>query len=288
MQNQQTPPRNTTTTQDDAMRGCVIVTGILNHHPDDYHPLEILSNLYQNIVKLNNFDIFFYLDYDDQVLRPDTDTMTSIYDIFGKHLKGFTIQSTRTEDLQEEQQHIEHYKRRCDSSYHLVYEELGHRDYILHGFLTYTTNGSIRQWYKFFKGLQMKQAYEKQHDFRYDLVMRYRPDNISPPQHFPVSRYLDPNTIYGGNDIYMYGQSELMDKLGEGLFYYGALIDKEMYSSTDIVAWGIQWCSECQVHQYLKQILKGTYILEKHDITFCNHRLAHPELKADTDKLIIK
>lgn len=83
----------------------------------------------------------------------------------------------------------------------------------------------VPQLYKIWHGNKLKCDYERQNNFKYDLVIRSRPDNLFL---YPMDGYLDnihnsvyaingdghyfPNRIY---DIFFYSNSENMDKIAE-------------------------------------------------------------------------
>lgn len=90
------------------------------------------------------------------------------------------------------------------------------------------TVNSYSQIYKICDSIKLKSQYEKDHNFNYDIVVRFRPDNLMVNQ---FNFEIDPNTIYNINfggayypkriyDILFYGDSKSMDKISNTFIEY--------------------------------------------------------------------
>ena len=100
---------------------------------------------------------------------------------------------------------------------------------LIHLWNSYKVDGvwkptSIPQFYKINRANCLKSKYEKENDFKYDIVIRYRPDLIMVDKlnidsnvnntivNINTQKYHWPNRIY---DIFFYSNSSNMDKISE-------------------------------------------------------------------------
>jgi len=91
------------------------------------------------------------------------------------------------------------------------------------------------QMYKIYDSIRLKSNYENLNSIKYDIVIRMRPDNLF-VNHFDFN--INKNTIYNQNfglafhpnriyDIFFYGDSESMDKIGGVFFNFCDLLKYE-------------------------------------------------------------
>jgi hypothetical protein len=102
----------------------------------------------------------------------------------------------------------------------------------------YQTVNSFAQIYKISDSINLKTKYENEHNFKYDIVVRIRPDSLF-VDHFNFDINLDtiyninfgsayyPNRIY---DIFFYGASVAMDKIGNCFINFVSLLQNNFYN----------------------------------------------------------
>jgi len=179
---------------------------------------QVVENLYNNLIKPYNADIFISTwakrghSYNHGTL-PDPEVKERATDVITQDM---LVRTYKTNLIATEIENVETYEQTMPDAY---------KDIYINGFTwagLKLTGTCVLQFYKMQRVNQLKLDYEKANNFKYDLVIRCRPDNI---MFAPLSpRYLDnlrtniygincqgtfyPNRIY---DIFFYSSSENMD-----------------------------------------------------------------------------
>jgi len=109
----------------------------------------------------------------------------------------------------------------------------------------YKVNGklfptSIPQLYKIWHANEMKKKFEKDHNFKYDVVIRFRPDlimldplcinfeNCDSIIHMNTPRFFFPNRIY---DLFFFSKSENMNKICKAWVNFNEIINTHIEST---------------------------------------------------------
>jgi hypothetical protein len=135
------------------------------------------------------------------------------------------------------------------------------KDTIYFGNFDPRTVNSYTQLYKIYDSISLKSKYEKENNFRYDIVIRARADNLF-VNHFDLS--ILPKSIYNINfggafysnriyDILFYGDSCSMDKISEAFVNFKNLIANEFNN-------GLCRRDACRI-LYLQSILSNLQVL---------------------------
>lgn len=90
----------------------------------------------------------------------------------------------------------------------------------------------IHLWYSFYHSIRLKKEYEDNNNFKYDIVVKLRPDCIFPPDRFlkdDITEYLaDSSTLLSvrREDVYFMGTSDAMDYASMFYFNGGVILNE--------------------------------------------------------------
>jgi hypothetical protein len=182
----------------------------------------VIENLYSNLINPLNADIFIST-WDKRGHSHDHGTTPNVtVQERATHLitREMLTQAYKTNLIATEIENIEAYEQKMPDELKDIYKN----GFVWAGLKMLGT--CVQQFYKMQRVNQLKLDYENANNFKYDLVIRCRPDNIMVNPLLP--RYLDKlsTSIYGINcngtffpnriyDIFFYSSSENMDYMAK-------------------------------------------------------------------------
>lgn len=180
------------------MKIAVCISGQLR----DYY--NYIDNVFEKVINKYNADVFLHTwNHDDEKIKEALNSYKPVSHLIEEFSPGKVIYSEKWLNINNDI--IE--KEKITVEYDLK-----------NGDLVGKPQNIFSMYYSIFKANELKREYENEHKFKYDIVLRFRPDiEFNVDLNFNNNIVIIPQTLcsYGICDHFAYGPSNLMDRYSD-------------------------------------------------------------------------